>query len=137
MINENFAERLFCDIRNNEIKIERAEYIIGGAKIGQFSDAKQLVIFGNERKLYRFDYGPAINFELSANFSFTDCYKLLLNEILKCRKIKCISLCVPTKGVIEAKLEEFDRIVSRYIKDYNNITDELYERWDILVQDCS
>lgn len=141
MIHKNFAERIFVDLRNRQIKIANPIYVLEGAKIGQFPEAKQLVISGFGNK-YKFSYGPGINFgdevAATATATFTSCYDTFLNELLlinKKEELQFLSLVIPKKGVIEVKLEEFnDKVVSRYIKDYIPAVDDLSERWDILVQ---
>ncbi len=133
MINENFAERLFCDLRNAKVKIEKPHYIIGGAKIGEFNTI-QFTIVG-KRDLYSFAIGPAC--DLDCKLTFTEAYQILLNKIVEMKNVKFYSLATPQKGPELARLEEFEKVVSRYIKDYLHMSDDVIERWDVLVQEIS
>lgn len=143
MIVENLAERLFCDLKNAGVKIEKPEYAIDGAKVGQISSvngivtepAKQFTIFGAKRGetyVYCFGHGPAVQFP-NSNQSFTEAYTELLKAIKLLENLKFYSLLIPRKGVVEVKLEEFETVVSRYIKDYLPNCDEMLWRWDFLV----
>lgn len=145
MIVENLAERLFVDLKNSNIIIEKPEYVINGAKMGQVSatngvisqPAKQFTIFGKKiNEEYRYNFGKGIS--LSDNndewLSFTTVYQEFLVAIISLgNNLKFYSLVIPMVGVVEVKLEEFVTVVSRYIKDYNYQSDELIWRWDVLV----
>lgn len=140
---KNFAERLFCDLKNLDFTIEKPEYIKDGGKVGQLSvtngivsePAKQFVIFGCKiRDSYRFNFG---NYEINEENgkTFTAVYVELLEAIksLGSSHLKFYSLCVPRMGVIEVKLEQFETVITRYVKDYYINTDDLIWRWDVLV----
>lgn len=145
MIVENLAERLFVDLKNSNITIEKPEYIIDGAKIGQVSStngiisspAKQFTIFGkkiNEEYRYHFGKGISLDGDSDEWESFTTVYQEFLKAIKSLgNNLKFYSLVNPRVGVVEVKLEEFITVVSRYIKDYRYQSDELIWRWDILV----
>lgn len=132
MKNENFAERLFCDLKNAGIKIEKPEYIVEGVRIGQFENSYQFNIFGVRDK---FNSNQGIAGCIENGVSFTEAYADFLEKIKNVGNvIKFYSLVIPRKGVIEVKLEEFETVISRYIKDYLPQTDDVAERWDIYVQ---
>lgn len=132
MRNENFAERLFCDLRNKQIKIEMPEYWQEGAKIGMIENSIQFNICGIRDK-YSCGVGPTFQDELT--HSFTDAYTEFFTKIKDMgNHIKFHSLVVPSRAVIEARLEEFEKVVSRYIVDYLPSLDEKLERWDVMVQ---
>lgn len=135
MKNENFAERLFCDLKNAGIKIEKPTYVESGARFGKVN-CKQLVLFGN--KSYDISNGPNIGIitELPTK-TFTEAY----NELLKLIKdyiengnVKFYSLVIPRNAVMETRIEEFETVVTRYIKDYAPMSDEIVERFDILIE---
>lgn len=133
---ENFAERLFCDLRNAGVKIEAPEYVQEGAKIGHISRygdmaQQQLKIIGANDK-YQFGYGPGI--EDSEFVSFVEAYQRMLSAIVEMKHIRFYSLVIPRCCVVEVKLEEFaDKVVSRYIQDYLQMSDQIIERYDILI----
>lgn len=144
MIVESLAERLFVDLKNLQIKIEKPEYVLNGAKIGQVSctngiisaPAKQFTIFGkNVDKEYRYNFGKGISLSHEGEWkTFTEAYQELLEAIkLLGDNLKFYNLLIPLKGVEEVRLEEFITVVTRYIKDYYPQTDELIWRWDVLV----
>lgn len=136
MKNENFAERLFCDLRNAEIKIEKPFYSESGGRIGDVGNgingARQFNITG-KRDLYSISEGPACDLE-NCKLTFTEAYQILLNKILEMKQVKFYSLAVPQKGPELARLEEFEKVTSRYIKDYLHMSDDVIERWDVLIQ---
>lgn len=129
MLRENFAERLFCDLRNHKVKIEYPFYVVEGAKIGDDGVDYQLNIFGVNNK-YSFNVGVAGEI---GQLTFSAAYQLMLTKLIEMENIKFFSLVIPKRGVVDTKLEEFERVVSRYIKDYLPGTDEVAERWDIMV----
>ncbi len=107
-------------------------YAIDGVKIGDFANLKQINIFGIEGKFYR-GLGPAIANEV-AGVSFTEAYQDMLSDIKDFGKhIKFYGLVIPRKAVVDVKLLEFETVTARYIKDYLHMTDQIAERWDILV----
>lgn len=130
MKNENLAERIFCDLRNAEIKIVKASYVIDGHKIGD-GNARQLNI-GEINGKFGFNEGVALNLE--NELTFTEAYQQLFNTIKSIGpKLKFYSLVIPRKACVEARLEEFEQVVSRYIVDYLSMSDQLAARWDVLV----
>ncbi len=137
MKNENFAERLFCDLRNVGVKISKPLYLEGGGRIGDnqsagFKPARQFNIT-NVRELYSFSEGPTC--DLDPKLTFTEAYQMLLNKITQMKEVKFCSLATPQKGPESAKLEEFETVVTRYIKDYLHMSDDVVKRWDVLVQE--
>lgn len=144
MIAENLAERLFVDLKNLEIKIEKPEYVLDGAKIGQLSTtngifsapAKQFTIFGKKlNEEYRYNFGQGISLSDEGEWkTFTESYQELLEAIKSLgNNLKFYNLVIPKRSVDEVKLEEFVTVVSRYIKDYYAQSDEVIWRWDVLV----
>lgn len=145
MIMENLAERLFVDLKNLQIKINKPEYVVDGAKIGQISisngmasaPAKQFTIFGkkiNGEYYYNFGKGVSLEDDSSEWKTYTKIYGEVLEAIKSLGiNLKFYSLAIPKRGVQEVKLEEFETVLSRYIKDYYVATDDLIWRWDILV----
>jgi len=134
---ENIAERLFCDLRNAEVKIEKPEYVVDGARIDSVPNSKQFTIFGVKwGNKYSYDFGHTpIHDGTEENVkSFTEAYNEFLEAIKSLGKLKFYSLAIPNKGVIDVKLEEFEKVVSRYIKDYHPHDDTLVWRWDALVR---
>jgi hypothetical protein len=135
MKNENFAERLFCDLRNAEIKIEKPFYSEGGGRIGDVGNgvngARQFNILGIRDK---YSFSEGLTCDLEPKLTFTEAYQILLNKIVEMNKVKFYSLATPQKGPESAKLEEFEKVVTRYIKDYLHMSDDVIERWDILIQ---
>jgi len=137
MILENIAERLFCDLRNAEVKIEKPEYIVNGAKIGDVPNSKQFTIFGvkwGNKYSYAFGHIPTYDGIEENVKSFTEAYNEFLEAIKSLGNLKFYSLVVPNKGVMDAKLEEFEKVISRYIEDYQPNNDTLVWRWDVLVK---
>lgn len=134
MKNENFAERLFCDLKNAGIKIEKPEYVLNGARIGEVSNSFQMYVAGIRDK-YSFNNGVALEIGYdNYKMTFTEAYAKLIEAIKELKHVKFYSLVIPRNGVVKAELEEFDKVISRYIKDYIPQDDEIYERWDVLVQ---
>lgn len=130
MKNENFAERLFCDLRNAEIKIVKASYQTDGHRIGDGPLMKQLHVNELAGK-FNFSYGPAFQ---NGELTFTQAYQDLLTVIKSIGpELKFYSLVIPRKACVEARLEEFDKVVTRYIVDYLPISDQVAARWDVLV----
>lgn len=129
---ENFAERLFCDLRNAEIKIDKAIYIESGTRVGEHN-TKQFNITKINGKC-SFSEGPSS--DLTCTLTFTQAYQLLLAKLSK-RTIRFYSLATPQKGPEVARLEEFERVVTRYLKDYLHMLDENMERWDVCIEDLS
>lgn len=131
MRNENFAERLFCDLRNAEIKIVKASYRVDGHKIGDGKDCRQFNIFeinGN------FNFGEGVGGNREVGKMFTEAYQELFDAVKSIGpKIKFYSLVVPSKACVEARLEEFETVVTRYIVDYLQMSDQIAARWDVLV----
>lgn len=149
MIVENIAERLFVDLKNLETKIEKPEYVIDGAKIGQVSSikgvisspAQQFTIFGVKHgKEYKYNFGKGFNFNSTEEewVTFTEAYLEFLEAIKSLgSNLKFYNLTIPRKGVIDVKLEEFETVVVRYIKDYLPQSDELVWRWDVLISSAA
>lgn len=134
---ENLAERLFVDLKNSGIKIEAPEYMIDGAKIGMFPNLHQYVIFCKNDK---YTFGEGLTWQDTEEFqkSFTEAYNEFLNFIKKLgHRIKFYGLVIPRRGVIDVKLLEFETVTARYIKDYLHISDDVVERWDVLVQEVN
>lgn len=130
MKNENFAERLFCDLRNAEVKIHKPFYSEGGSRAGE-NNIDQFNIIG-KRNLYSISKGARC--DLDCKLTFTEAYQILLNNIIEMKEVKFYSLATPQKGPELARLEEFEKVVTRYVKDYFHETDDVIERWDVLVQ---
>lgn len=129
MRNENFAERLFCDLRNANRIIAQPSYQIDGYKIGEHG-IRQLVI-GENRGKFGYSEGPVVHI---SDMSFTEAYNQLLTEILNMKGIiKFYSPVLPRKGVTECRLEEFHTVITRYVVDYLPGTDDLLARWDVMV----
>lgn len=127
MIIENIAERLFCDLKNSQIKIKPALFKVDGFKNGECVLEEGVI-----RNLKQFN----IIIDKENQESFTDAYNQLLAKIKELGStIKFYGLIIPRKAVIECRLEEYESVVCRYIKDYNIGTDELLERWDVLVSE--
>jgi hypothetical protein len=134
MIIENFAERLFCDLRNAEVKLEKPHYEYNGTRIGNVPNLNQFNIVGLKGK-FQFNIGVSSILQLDAfELTYTEAYQLLLNKLIELKHIKFYSMIIPNGSVEHAKLEEFINCTTRYIKQYEVITDEIYERWDVLVQ---
>lgn len=136
MIVENLAERLFVDLKNSQVKIEKPEYILDGAKIGQVSStngilsspAQQFTIFGTKLgEEYKYKFGN------NDYQSYTGAYIEFLNAIRLETNLKFYSLIIPKRAVIETKLEEFETVLTRYIKGYDPMDDAIIWRWDALV----
>jgi len=130
---ENLAERLFCDLRNANVKIEAPLYVQEGARIGFDGASNQYFIAGKDDK-YICGEGLGWLVGVEFNLSFTEAYNEFLEKIKALGHVKFYSMVVPNKAVEEAKLEEFENVVSRYIKDYLPQSDKLAERWDVLVK---
>lgn len=127
---ENFAERLFCDLKNENVKLEKPEFVVDGAKIGMFKNTFQFTIFGKSVK-YKFG---SFNKD-DAETSFTKAYCEFKNAVKSnSNHLKFYSLVLPRKSVIEGKLEIFESVTSRYLRDYLHQSDDVIERWDVLVQ---
>jgi|Laugrespbdmm15dd_1035085.scaffolds.fasta_scaffold29520_2 hypothetical protein len=135
MLNENFAERLFCDLRNANIVIGKPQYVMEGAKISDYPNSFQFNIMGIRGK-YKSSEGIEVSIDNieKEGLTFTEAYIQFLSKIEELEHVKFYSLVVPRRAVIEAKLEEFEKVVSRYIQDYLPATDQIAERWDVLVQ---
>lgn len=131
-IGENFAERLFCDLRNSDIKIAKPSYCVDGHKTTDFPNMSQFNIIGNSTSLYSFNAGVA--WKNDSGEAFTQAYQKLFHSV-KCigSKIRFYSLVVPRSLKPDAKLEEFESVVSRYLRDYLPMTDIEVSRWDVLV----
>lgn len=127
---ENFAERLFVDLKNRKIKIEAPVYVLDGAKIGMFPNSDQLNIFGKNGKYIG---GKKLSYNNEFNLTFTEAYSKVLEEIISCfgPEIKFYALFIPKN--MEAKLIEYETITIRYLKDYIPQHDEIVERWDMMV----
>lgn len=131
---ENLAERLFCDLKNDGIKIEKPFFAVEGTKIGAFPKSHQFNIFGMNDK-YCFGEGITWNTDdLEFKLSFTEAYQGLLTNIKSLGKeIKFYSLVIPRNGVVDVKLLEFETVVGRWIKDYLPQVDQILDRWDFMV----
>jgi hypothetical protein len=134
---ENFAERLFVDLKNNNIEIEKPKFWMDGCKIGSVPNTKQLVLFGMNDK-YCYGQGPGIPVDdvpYVFKYTFTEAYNNFLEAVNDCGPvIRFHSLIIPRKGVIEVKLEEFETVISRFIIDYLPMCDDKLERWDVMVE---
>jgi len=129
MKNENLAERIFCDLRNAEIKIVKASYRVDGHKIGD-GNARQFNI-SEINGSFGFSEGVALFYD---NLTFTEAYQKLIDAVKSLGpELKFYSLVMPRKACTEARLEEFDKVVTRYIVDYLQMSDQLAARWDVLV----
>ncbi len=129
MKNENLAERIYVDLKNAGYKIKLPSYQIDGHRIGD-DGARQFVISEN-RGEFGFCEGPALMVD---KLSFTDAYQQLLEKIKSLgNELKFYQLVLPRRGVTECRLDDFDRVVTRYIVDYLPNSDDLYARWDVLV----
>lgn len=129
MKNENFAERLFCDLRNAEIKIIKPSYQMDGHKIGD-GNARQFNI-SEVNGQFGFSEGVALSLD---RMTFTEAYQKALEAVKAIGpKLKFYALVVPRKACVEARLEEFEQVVTRYIVDYLQNSDQVAARWDILV----
>lgn len=130
---ENFAERLFVDLKNNKIKIDAPQYVVDGVKIGMFPNSHQFVIFG-KNKNYTFGTGPTWQDKEDFKKSFTEAYEEFTKAIIGLgNSIKFYGLIIPRRGVIDVKLLEFETVTARYIKDYLHMSDDTVERWDVMV----
>lgn len=130
MLRENLAERLFCDLKNAEIKIEKPNYVIDGAKIGDYPNMEQVVLSCLRNK-YNFNKGPACD---CGDKTFTQAYTELSDYIKEMKAVRFHSLVLPKRGVIAVDLIEYESVTSRYIKDYLPNSDDVLERWDLMVQ---
>lgn len=136
MKNENFAERLFVDLKNGGFKIENPFYAMGGTKIGM-PNVYQFNIVGNRGK-YQFNEGPSSILEADAFvLTFVEAYQKLLERLKKFKHLKFHSLAIPNygKAVDTARLEEYVDVVSRYLSQYDHVSDDIYERWDIMIEE--
>lgn len=129
---ENFAERLFVDLKNSNIKIEAPQYVVDGAKIGMFPNSQQFNIFGKDGK---YTCGAGVTFQDETfEFTFTEAYLKFLDNIKALGdKLKFYGLVIPKRGVVEVRLLEYETVTARYIKDYLHSSDENVERWDVMV----
>src|SRR5882757_8323216 len=105
MKNENIAERLYCDLKNANVKIEAPLYVQEGARIGFDGAFNQYFIAGMDNK-YICGEGPGWLVEAEFNLSFTEAYNKLLGKLKALEHIKFYSMIVPNKAVVEARLEE-------------------------------
>lgn len=130
--NQNIAECLFCDLKNDQFKILKPLYQPDGFKIGDGKNMKQFHIFQNEHK---FGNGEGAMLDVfNVNTSFADSYLALLNNIKSLGKtLQFYSLVVPKYAVEEAKLVEFENVVGRYIVECLPECDTLVARYDFLV----
>lgn len=134
MIRENLAERLYCDLKNAGIKIENPHYDVNGSRIGDYPNIEQIHLSCLKNK-YAFTKGLACDHENNHD-TLTKAYNELLEYVKSLGTIKFYNLVLPKNCVIDVSAVEYDKVISRYIKDYLPQCDEVLERWDLLIQKC-
>ena len=133
---DNITEKLNDALTINTI-VE--EYIIeDGSKIGDFKNMYQMHIWrilGTDECLI--EYGPAMRgISRSDEFISLDDAIIKLAKMISSlgNKIRFHGLVVPRKAVEKAELFQTHGVVSRYIVDYLPSSDNLAERWDVMVE---